>query len=137
MVSKAFLQGFFWLTAKADADRLVEKCTGCQLYARQPKVPAEELKTIPITWPFAVWGLDMVGPFKTAPSGFTDMLVAVDKFTKWNEAKPIRSLDGIPPRNSCGTLWLGMESPTASSPTTAAISLKETSKHTGENKGSA
>jgi hypothetical protein len=31
---------------------------------------------------------------KTAPSGFTHLLVAVDKFTKWVEAKPIRKLDG-------------------------------------------
>jgi hypothetical protein len=36
----------------------------------------------------------MVGPLKTAPSGFTHLLVAVDKFTKWVEAKPIRKLDG-------------------------------------------
>jgi hypothetical protein len=28
--------------------------------------PASALKTIRITSPFAVWGLDMVGPFKTA-----------------------------------------------------------------------
>ncbi|XP_020194209.1 uncharacterized protein [Aegilops tauschii subsp. strangulata] len=28
--------------------------------------PASALRTIPIAWPFAVWGLDMVGPFKTA-----------------------------------------------------------------------
>jgi transposase InsO family protein len=34
-----------------------------------------------------------VGPFKTAPRGFTDLLVAVDKFTKWIEAKPIKKLD--------------------------------------------
>src|SRR3954465_794730 len=39
-------------------------------------------------------GLDMVGPLQTAPCGFTHMLVAVDKFTKWIEAKPIRKLDG-------------------------------------------
>jgi hypothetical protein len=52
------------------------------------------LKTIPLTWPFAVWGLDMVGPFKTTPGGLTHMLVAVDKFTKWIEAKPIKKLDG-------------------------------------------
>jgi hypothetical protein len=32
----------------------------------------------------------MVGPLKIAPSGFTHLLVAVDKFTKWVEAKPIR-----------------------------------------------
>jgi hypothetical protein len=36
----------------------------------------------------------MVGPLKIAPSGFTHLLVAVDKFTKWVEAKPIRKLDG-------------------------------------------
>jgi hypothetical protein len=48
----------------------------------------------PYNLPFAVWGLDIVGPLKTAPSGFTHLLVAVDKFTKWVEAKPIRKLDG-------------------------------------------
>jgi hypothetical protein len=36
----------------------------------------------------------MVGPLKIAPSGFTRLLVAVDKFTKWIEAKPIRKHDG-------------------------------------------
>ena len=41
---------------------------------------------IPITWLFAVWGLDMVGPLKRAPRGYTHLLVTVDKFTKWIEA---------------------------------------------------
>ena len=36
----------------------------------------------------------MVGPLQTAPCGFMHLLVAVDKFTKWIEAKPIRKLDG-------------------------------------------
>jgi hypothetical protein len=36
----------------------------------------------------------MVGPFKTAPGGLMHLLVAVDKFTKWMEAKPIKKLDG-------------------------------------------
>jgi hypothetical protein len=36
----------------------------------------------------------MVGPFKTAPRGLTHLVVAVDKFTKWIEAKPINKLDG-------------------------------------------
>ena len=34
----------------------------------------------------------MVGPFKTGASGFTHLLIAVDKFTKWIEAKPIKNL---------------------------------------------
>jgi hypothetical protein len=51
------------------------------------------LKTILITWPFAVWGIDIVGPFKRARGRLTHLLVAVDKFSKWVEDKPIRTLD--------------------------------------------
>ena len=47
---------------------------------------------IPITWPFAVWGLDLVGPFKKAPRSFTHLLVTIDKFTKWIEAQPISTI---------------------------------------------
>jgi hypothetical protein len=35
----------------------------------------------------------MVGPLKKAPGGFTHLLVAIDKFTKWIEAKPITTID--------------------------------------------
>ncbi|XP_004986526.1 uncharacterized protein LOC101774878 [Setaria italica] len=34
----------------------------------------------------------MVGPLKKAPGGHTHMLVVVDKFTKWIEAKPITNI---------------------------------------------
>jgi transposase InsO family protein len=39
-------------------------------------------------WPFVVWDLDMVGPLRQAPGGFTLLLIAVDKFSKWIEARP-------------------------------------------------
>jgi hypothetical protein len=42
--------------------------------------------------PFAVWGLDIVGPLRKAPGGYTHLLVAVDKFSKWIEARPITNL---------------------------------------------
>ena len=44
------------------------------------------------TWPFAVGGLDLVGPFKKAPGGFTHILVTIDKFTKWIKAWPISTI---------------------------------------------
>src|SRR5438105_11871348 len=83
LVGKAYRQGFFWPTAVTDADELVRKCEGCQYFAQQIHVPAQELQTIPIPWPFAVWGLDMVGPLQRASGGYTHLFVAINKFTKW------------------------------------------------------
>jgi hypothetical protein len=47
---------------------------------------------MPITWLFAVWGLDLMGPLKKAPRGYTHLLVTIDKFTKWIEARPIATI---------------------------------------------
>jgi hypothetical protein len=94
LVAKAFHHGFYWPMAQKDAEQLVKHCNGCQRFSKHWNTPAAALKTIPLTWPFTVWGLDMVGPFKTVPRGLTHMLVAVDKFTKWIKAKPIKKLDG-------------------------------------------
>jgi transposase InsO family protein len=76
----------------ADATRIVRTCQGYQFYARQTHLPAQALQTIPITWPFAVWGLDLVDPLQKAPGGFTHMLVAIDKFSKWIEVRPLNSI---------------------------------------------
>src|SRR3954453_5068185 len=35
----------------------------------------------------------MIGKFKTAKSGYKYLLFAVDKFTKWIEAKPVKKAD--------------------------------------------
>ncbi|XP_034599553.2 uncharacterized protein [Setaria viridis] len=59
LVGNAFRQGFYWPTAVADATQVVRTCEGCQFFARQTHLPAQALQTIPITWPFAVWGLDL------------------------------------------------------------------------------
>jgi transposase InsO family protein len=90
LVGDVFRQGFYWPNAVADASEIVCTCEGCQFYARNP--PAHVLQTIPVTWPFAVWGLDIVGPLRKAPGGYTHLLVAIDKFSKWVEVRPITNL---------------------------------------------
>jgi ribonuclease HI/transposase InsO family protein len=89
LMGNAFRHGFYWPTAVADTTRIVRSCQGCQFYARQTHLPAQALQTIPITWLFAVWGLDLVGPLQKAPGGFSHLLVAIDKFSKWIEVRPL------------------------------------------------
>jgi hypothetical protein len=89
LFSKAFRRAFYWPTALGDAEELVRRCQGCQYFAKQQHVPAYKLVTISPTWPFACWGLDMIGPLPTAPGGFNRVLVAIEKFTKWIEVKPV------------------------------------------------
>src|SRR3954469_13621241 len=93
LITKAYRHGFYWLTAHAGVEDIVKKCDGCQRYAKQDHMPAQELRMTPITWPFAIWGLDMVGPFKISPNKNTHLLVEVDKFTKWVEAEPLSKCD--------------------------------------------
>jgi hypothetical protein len=92
LVGKVFRSGFYWPAAKSDAAELVQRCEACQYFSKQQHLTAQQLQTIPVTWLFACWGLDMIGPFKKAQGGYTHVLVAIDKFTKWIEFKPIASL---------------------------------------------
>jgi transposase InsO family protein len=91
-VGNTFRQGFYWPTTVADASEIVHTCEGCPFYARKTNLPAHALQTIPITWPFTVWGLDIVRPLRKAPGGYTHLLVAIDKFSKWVKVRPITNL---------------------------------------------
>jgi hypothetical protein len=66
LVGKAFRSGFYWPTAKNDVAELVQKCKAFQFLLKQQHLPAQHLQTIPVTWSFVCWGLDMIGPFKKA-----------------------------------------------------------------------
>jgi hypothetical protein len=54
LVAKAFRHGFYWPAAGRDADQLVKHYNGCQRFSKNWNTPAAALKTIPLTWPFAV-----------------------------------------------------------------------------------
>jgi hypothetical protein len=89
LVGKAYRSRFYWPTTVTDAKDLIKRCKRCQFFAKQQHLPARALRTIPPSWPFTMWGLDAAGLFGTAPGGYKHMLVAVDKFPKWIEVRPI------------------------------------------------
>ncbi|XP_074351707.1 uncharacterized protein LOC141690847 [Apium graveolens] len=55
----------------------------------KPSLPASVLS--PIT--FAVWGIDIMGPFPRAKGDLRYVLVAIDYMTKWAEAKAMRTIN--------------------------------------------
>jgi hypothetical protein len=73
----------------ADAEKLVCHCDRCQFFTKRIHVLAHEIQTIPASWPFACWGLDMIGPFRPAPGSFKCVFVLIDKFSKWTKYMPL------------------------------------------------
>jgi hypothetical protein len=89
LVGKAFRYGFYWPTALQNAAELVRSHKACQFHAKQIHTPAQALQMIPPSWSFAVWGLDILGPFPRAVGEYRYLYVAINKFTKWSEATPV------------------------------------------------
>jgi hypothetical protein len=92
LVGKAFRHGFYWLIALQDAAEMVKSCKACQFHVKQIHTPAQALQMIPPSWPFAVWGVDILGPFPRAIGGYRFLFVAINKFTKWPEATHVVSI---------------------------------------------
>ena len=57
--------------------------------AKSIHAPVTSLKNIPITWPFARWGMDLLGPFPACNGGCKYLVVTIDYFSKWIEAMPL------------------------------------------------
>ncbi|MCI77868.1 gypsy retrotransposon integrase-like protein, partial [Trifolium medium] len=54
--------------------------------------PPHELKSLSSPWPFAWWGLDILGPFMTRLAQSKYLIIGVDYFTKWVEAEPLANI---------------------------------------------
>jgi transposase-like protein len=52
-------------------------------------MPTQTLQMIPLSWPFAVWGLNIMGSFPRVVGGYRFLYIAIDKFTKWPEVTPV------------------------------------------------
>lgn len=87
MSKKILRAGYFWLTMETDCRNYAKKCHKCQIYEDKVHVPPAPLNVMTSPWPFAMWGIDMIGRIEpTASNGHRFILVAIDYFTKWVEA---------------------------------------------------
>jgi hypothetical protein len=92
LLGKVFKQGFYWPKAASDAADLVQKCENCKKCARDQKQPSSLTQLIQPTWPLQRWGLDLLGPLSPAQGNLKYVVVAVEYFSKWIEAKPLATI---------------------------------------------
>ena len=83
LAHRAHTQGYYWPTMKSDVADYVKKCDPCQRMSPILKSPVQDLVYIFSSWPFAQWGIDIMGPLPTAPAQKKLLLVAIDYFHKW------------------------------------------------------
>ena len=61
---------------------LVKKCDKCQRFGNIQRLLVERMTMITSLWPFAQWGIDIVGPLPLGKGQVKFLLVAIDYFIK-------------------------------------------------------
>ncbi|GJY23577.1 reverse transcriptase domain-containing protein, partial [Tanacetum coccineum] len=92
VVGKALRTGYYWTTMHKDARMLIRACQDCQVHKPVPRNLQQKLTPITSPWPFYKWGIDIAGPFPEGPRKFKFLIVAMDYFTKWIEAKLVATI---------------------------------------------
>ncbi|GJR32241.1 reverse transcriptase domain-containing protein [Tanacetum coccineum] len=94
VVAKAMRLGYYWPTMHRDARDMIRTCNDCQIHRPVPRNPQQPLTPITAPWPFYKWGIDIAGPFPEGPGKVKFLIVAMDYFTKWIEAKAVATITG-------------------------------------------
>ncbi|XP_038982200.1 uncharacterized protein LOC120110682 [Phoenix dactylifera] len=82
LAHKILRQGYFWPTLQKDTLDFVWKCDQCQQNVNVQRRPSVPLTSIGVPWPFAQWGIDILGPFPLATGQRKFLVVSIDYFTK-------------------------------------------------------
>nr|GEY11267.1 hypothetical protein [Tanacetum cinerariifolium] len=92
VVAKVVRLGYYWPTMHRDAQDMIHKCNDCQIHRPATRYPQQPLTLITAPWPFYKWGIDIAGPFLEEPGKVKFLIVAMDYFTKWIEAKAMATI---------------------------------------------
>ncbi|XP_071740579.1 uncharacterized protein [Rutidosis leptorrhynchoides] len=96
--------GYYWPRMYADTAERIIVCQECQLHAPVSRAPQQPMIPITSPWTFCKWAIDIVGPFPKGAGKAEYLVVAIDFFTKWVEAKPLRTITSNPFRSWCQDL---------------------------------
>ena len=94
MAAKVLRAVYYWPTVQGDCVAYVKKCAKCQEFDPLHHTRPKELHSIISPWPFPIWRMNIIEPFAPGKGQTKFLLVGVDYFTKWIEAKPLASCSG-------------------------------------------
>ena len=92
LIHKIVCAGYYWPNMQADTKAYVKVCDQCQQFSNVPRQPSEYLTSMMALWPFAQWGLDILGHFPLGTRQMEFLVVDIDYFTKWVEAEPLANI---------------------------------------------
>ena len=92
LIHKVVRARYYWLTVQAVTKVYVKVCDKCQRFSNVPRQPSEYLTSMMASWPFAQWGLDILGRFQLGTRQMKFLVVSIDYFIKWVEAKPLANI---------------------------------------------
>ena len=95
LAHRVITQGYWWPNMQREALKYVRKCDQCQRFASSIHQPGGILNLLSSLWPFAQWGLDIVGPFLKAVGNKKYLLVGTDYFTKWVKAELLANIRDV------------------------------------------
>ena len=73
----------------------MKKWDPCQRFASNIHQLGGVLNPLSSPWPFAQWGLDIIGLFLKAVGNKRYLLVGIDYFTKWVETEPLVNIRDV------------------------------------------
>ena len=92
LVHKVVCAGYYWPNMQADAKAYVKVCDQCQQFSNVSRQPSEYLTSMIAPWPFAQWGLDILGHFSLGTRQMKVLVVGIDNFMKWVEVEPLANI---------------------------------------------
>src|SRR5436190_4831073 len=85
--------GYYWPKMMTEAIAYAKKCHACQIHGDFVHQLPEQQHPTDSTWPFEMWGMDIMGPISPPSAKDHRFILAVtDYFSKWAEAIPLREV---------------------------------------------
>lgn len=74
--------GFYWPIQRKDVKTYVKSYDTFKIFWNIPQLSSIEQIPIVVTWPFDMWGMDLIRKFPKTQNGYEYLIVRVDYFSK-------------------------------------------------------